>query len=199
VLVADHDAVARAIATNVRAARTARRWSLDRLAALSGLSKGVLVAIEQGRGNPSVGTLWRIAEAFGTGLGQLVEVEREPPLRVVEPEKGAVLWRGAAGGAGTLLLGGERPVVELWDWTMRPGEEHHSDPHAPGVRELLLVVAGELELRVAGQRARIAAGGAASFAGDRPHGYLAVGEQTCRFGMTVLVAEAGAAAREERG
>ncbi|GDY32962.1 XRE family transcriptional regulator [Gandjariella thermophila] len=197
---ADQDALARAIAANVRAARAARRWSLDRLAALSGLSKGVLVAIEQGRGNPSIGTLWRIAEAFGTGLAQLVEVEREPPLRVAEPGTGAVLWRGTAGGAGTLLLGGDRPVVELWHWTMRPGEEHHSDPHAPGVRELLLVVEGEIELRVAGQRARIAAGGAASFAGDRPHGYLAVGEVPCRFAMTVLAPEpAGAAAQDTPG
>lgn len=183
---ADRDAMVSAIATNVRAARTARRWSLDRLAALSGLSKGVLVTIEQGRGNPSIGTLWRLAEAFGTGLAQLVEVEREPPLRVVESGAGAVLWRGGTGGTGTLLLGGERPVVELWDWTMRPGEEQHSDPHAPGVRELLLVIDGEIELQVAGQRARIAAGGAASFAGDRPHAYRAVGEVPCRFGMTVL-------------
>jgi ribosome-binding protein aMBF1 (putative translation factor) len=39
-------AVSRAIATNVRAARSARGWSLEALAARSGLSKGALVGVE---------------------------------------------------------------------------------------------------------------------------------------------------------
>lgn len=40
------DAALAAIARNVRAARGSRGWSLDALAARSGVSKGVLVTLE---------------------------------------------------------------------------------------------------------------------------------------------------------
>ncbi|WP_253772259.1 helix-turn-helix domain-containing protein [Goodfellowiella coeruleoviolacea] len=185
--VPDQEAVTRAIAANVRAARTARRWSLDTLASRSGVSKSVLVAVEQGKGNPCIGTLWRLSDAFGTTLARLVEVVDEPPLRVVEPDEGVALWQGADGGRGVLLLGDTTPPAELWDWRLRPGEEHHSEPHAPGTRELLHLIEGAVELRVAGSVGMLRAGGAAVLAGDQPHGYVAVGDEPCRFTMTVLV------------
>ena len=80
----DRDAtseVSRAVAANLRALRAQRNWSLDRLAQRSGVSKGVLVALEAERGNPSLNTLCRLADAFAVSLTQLVESVRTPALR----------------------------------------------------------------------------------------------------------------------
>jgi quercetin dioxygenase-like cupin family protein len=68
----------------------------------------------------------------------------------------------------------------------RAGESHSSPAHAAGTRELLLVLDGQVELRV-GQHAEVlATGDSASFAGDLPHGYVNVGPQVARFALTVF-------------
>src|SRR5258708_31677479 len=77
--------------------RAERGWSLDQLASRSGVSKGVLVALEQGRSNPNLATLARIGDAFGVPVTRLVEVSDEPVVRITGPEQARVLWRSEAG------------------------------------------------------------------------------------------------------
>ena len=66
---ADLPDITTAVARTLQALRADRGWSLDQLAARSGVSKGVLVALEQGRSNPNLATLARIGDAFGVPLG----------------------------------------------------------------------------------------------------------------------------------
>lgn len=48
-----------------------------------------------------------------------------------------------AGGRGVLVAGTESPdVVELWGWTLGPGDQHESEAHSPGTKELLQVQQG---------------------------------------------------------
>src|SRR5215467_13832805 len=48
-----------AVARILQSLRAERGWSLDQLAGKSGVNKGVLVALEQGRSNPNLATLAR--------------------------------------------------------------------------------------------------------------------------------------------
>lgn len=181
------EAIGEAVARTVRALRAGHGWSLDELAGRSGVSKGVLVGLEQGRGNPNLGTLIRISDALGVPLTRLVQVEEEPPVRVFRPERHVVLWEGANGGTGTLLAGSDpRPSLELWRWELRPGEVRESDAHVPGTKEIVYVEAGTLTLGVDGRTDLLEAGTAAVFVGDRPHSYgnAAVGD--LRFVLAVL-------------
>ena len=73
--------IAGAVARTLQALRAERGWSLDQLAVRSGVSKGVLVAIEQGRSNPGLGTLARIGDAFGVPVTRLVEISDASALR----------------------------------------------------------------------------------------------------------------------
>ncbi|GCD98434.1 helix-turn-helix domain-containing protein [Embleya hyalina] len=181
-------AVSRAIAANVRAARTARGWSLEALAARGGLSKGALVGVEQGRGNPGVLTLARIADALGLPLTGLVDGAPAPLVEVLPAAGGTRLWRGEHGGHGDLLIGSDPPVsAELWRWTLAPGDAHVSAPHGAGVRELLTVLAGVLTLDVAGTRVDVPADACARFAADRPHTYRNDGTSAVRFVGVVLL------------
>lgn len=183
----DQTMIGEAVARTVRSLRAGRGWSLDHLAGRAGVSKGVLVALEQGRSNPNLGTLIRISEALGVPLTRLVQVDEEPAVRVFPPDRQVVLWRGPDGGAGVLLAGSEaRPSVELWRWELRPGEPRHSDPHSPGTREIVHVEEGVLTLTVDGRPYSVQAGSAAVFAGDRPHSYSNEGTAVCRFVLTVL-------------
>jgi transcriptional regulator with XRE-family HTH domain len=62
-----------AIGARVRRRRQVRGWTLDELATAAGVSRRMVVNVEQGAANPSVGTLLRIGNALGVGLPELVE------------------------------------------------------------------------------------------------------------------------------
>ncbi|WP_030163360.1 helix-turn-helix domain-containing protein [Spirillospora albida] len=183
----DQDAIGEAVARTVRALRAGHGWSLDELAGRAGVSKGVLVGLEQGRGNPNLGTLIRISDALGVPLTRLVQVEEEPAIRVFSPERHVVLWRGESGGTGTLLAGSDpRPSLELWDWELAPGETRESDAHVPGTKEIVYVQEGTLTLVVDGRTDAVPQGTAAVFVGDRPHSYGNTSDRTVRFVLAVL-------------
>jgi len=115
-----------AIGARVRQERQSRHWTLDQLSEAAGVSRRMIVNVEQGAANPSVGTLLRISDALGIGLPALVEAPQTKPVKVTRHGEGAVLWTGEAGGRGVLVAGTEPPdVVELWDWTLGPGRPAH--------------------------------------------------------------------------
>jgi transcriptional regulator with XRE-family HTH domain len=193
------DSVARVIGGRVKQGRNSRGWTLDQMAGRSGVSRRMLVSIEQGSANPSIATLLLISDVLGIGLPALVDMDRSPGLRVTRAGAAPVLWRGERGGRAMLVAGTDPPdVTELWDWTLGPGESHSSPAHSAGTRELLLVLDGELELSV-GQRTGVLAGGdSASFTGELPHGYVNVSSaQAARFALTVFEPGVGPGSRSE--
>lgn len=182
-----------AIGTRVRDLRQARRWTLDRLAAAAGVSRRMVVNVEQGVVNPSVGTLLRISDALGVGLPALVDQPEQTRVKVTRSGHGAALWTGAAGGRGVLVAGTEPPeVLELWDWTLGPGDHHRSEAHTTGTRELLQVLDGAITLEVAEQSIALETGDAVSFPGDVGHGYANLGDRTARFALSVFEPGVGA-------
>ena len=182
------------IGERVRAHRNARGWTLDELSERSGVSRRMLINIEHGEGNPSIATLLRLGDALGVGLPVLVDVERPRALTVTAAADAPVLWRGPSGGRALLVAGTEPPdVVELWDWTLQPGEQHDTEAHSAGTRELLLVLDGRVDLHVGDRTERLAAGDSAAFAGDVAHGYAAPADATApaRFALTVFEPNVG--------
>jgi transcriptional regulator with XRE-family HTH domain len=177
-----------AIARTLQALRADRGWSLDQLAARSSVSKGVLVALEQGRSNPNLATLARIGDAFGVPVTLLVDVGGEPAVRISRPDASRVLWRGPSGGTGTIIGATDPPwAVELWRWEVMPGETFGGDAHAPATREMVWVESGTLTLTVAGERYAVSAGQCARFAGSRPHRYDNEGDQPAHLTMVVVI------------
>ena len=136
--------LAHAIGLRVKQERVARGWTLDQLAEAAGVSRRMLVNVEQGAANPSVGTLLRLSDALGGGLPALVEPPRPATVKVTRRGEGAALWSSDAGGRGVLVAGTAPPdVVELWDWTLAPGDRHASEAHTAGTKELVQVHVAE--------------------------------------------------------
>lgn len=186
------------IGERVRARRRARSWTLDELADRSGVSRRMLVNVEQGVTNPSIATLLRLSEALAIGLPSLVAPSDDGvPIDINRAGTRPPLWRGDNGGRASLAAGVTAPdVVELWDWTLAPGDAHASEPHLAGTRELLAVIEGEVILSVGGERAALGAGDAASFRGDTVHSYRNDGPTLARFALTVF--EPAARTEEQR-
>lgn len=174
------------VARNVRSARAAAGLSLDALAARAEVSKGALVALESGRGNPNLTTLVRLADALGRSVSSLMEGDGEEAVAVVQADDVAPLWTGPAGGTARLLLTNPRPTpVEVWRWRLHPGERHDSNAHQPGVTETLTVLRGQMRLTLGETEHVVRAGETASFASDVPHAYEGAGRGPCDLIMTV--------------
>lgn len=193
-------ALALAIGARVRQERQLRGQTLDQLAEVAGVSRRMLINVEQGTTNPSVGTLLRISDALGVGLPALVEYAQPKTVKVTRQGDGAVLWHGESGGRGVLVAGTESPdVVELWDWTLNPGESHNSEAHSPGTKELLQVQQGTITVEAADQTVALDPGDAVAFAGDVAHSYANQSEEPARFSLTVFEPGVGSAHRQEAG
>ncbi|MBN8944477.1 MAG: helix-turn-helix transcriptional regulator [Rhizobiales bacterium] len=180
------------IARRVASLRKRRNLSFDEFAARCGVSKGMLVQIEQGRANPSIATLCRVAAGLHVSVAELVAPgeESRAPVRLVGPGEAARLWRGAKGGTASLLVGSDgSDMLELWHWELRPGERYEAQPHPAGTRELIHVTQGLLALEVDGTTYRIEAGGSAFACTDRPHAYGCAGPDAVRFTMAVAEPE----------
>ncbi|WP_309081329.1 XRE family transcriptional regulator [Zhihengliuella sp.] len=192
------ESLARAIGARVKTERRTRELTLDQLAAAAGVSRRMLVNVESGAVNPSVGSLLRISDALGVGLPALVEPPTSKTVKITRAGEGALLWTGEHGGRGVLVAGTEPPdVVELWDWTLSPGERHETPAHTAGTRELLQVLQGRIRLEVDGNGSELATGDAAVFPGDASHAYSNPHDEPARFTLTVFEPGVGVAGRTE--
>ena len=179
--------LASAIGVRVKQERQSRGWTLDRLAEAAGVSRRMVVSVEQGAVNPSVGTLLRLSDALGVGLPALVEPPEPKSVKVTRCGEGAALWSGESGGRGVLVAGTTPPyVVELWDWTLGPGDRHVSEAHAAGTKELVHVQEGSITVEVADRSVTLDAGDAVAFPGDVAHSYANPGTQPARFSLAVF-------------
>jgi transcriptional regulator with XRE-family HTH domain len=174
-----------ALAQAVKARRLAQGLSLDQLSARSGVSKGALVALENGDANPTFGTLVRVADALQTPISMLFDASETGPVRVFSHAFLPALWQGTHGGAARLLLTvpGVAPV-EYWVWELPRGEAYTSQPHPHGVREVITVLSGVLLLTVSDEQQAIPAGTTVLFSADHAHRYAAADER-CDFLMQV--------------
>jgi len=177
--------VAGTLAARVRGERARRRWTLDELAARSGVSRRLLVQIEHAEANPSLNTLLKLAAALGVTLADLVSgQDGARPVGVVPGRDAMTLWSTPAGSAARLVV--SHGPVELWSWTLAPGDRRASEPHRAGAVELIAVSAGAVALDVGDERVEVHAGDGAWFDATLPHAYANPGATDATFSLVVM-------------
>ncbi len=181
----NEERVAAEIASRVRAERAQRRWTLDELATRSTVSRRLLVQIEHAEANPSLATLLKLAAALGVTLTELLSQEPEArPVAVVSGQNAMTLWSTEAGSSARLLV--SHGPLELWSWTLTPGDRRTSEPHRAGSLELLTVQTGTVALDVGDHHAEIPAGDSAWFDATWPHAYANPAATAATFTLVVL-------------
>ena len=148
--------------------------SVLELARRSGVARNTITALERGDGNPTLDTLYALADALGVPLAALLE--RAPASVVVRAGEG-VHVEGAALDA-HLIDRFERPGVfgELYAIRFHVGEVRSAPPHPFGVEERLHVHAGRVRVGPADAVVELGPGDYASYSGSVPHVYEALEE-----------------------
>lgn len=138
--------------------RLARGLSLSQLAAAAGIAKSNLSRLEQGNGNPTLDTIWRLAVQLNVPFGTLVA-----PITVPLGEDGVQVR--------LIDQGKDSPQVDAYWMRCAPHTTRHAEAHTPGARESLTLISGRLEAGPQGATRALAAGDTFTFAADRPHLY----------------------------
>ena len=176
---------AQALARSLKRRRLERALSLSELARRSGVSKATLSALERGIGNPSVDTVWALAQALSIPFGDLfedaeedvIEVRRLDDAQVVTEEEG---FRGRR-----LLTRHRRGALELYVLDIERGTRREAAAHSPGVIEHVIVIDGTAEVGPERRARRSSqAGDCMTFAADLPHIYRAVDGGTRLLSLT---------------
>jgi transcriptional regulator with XRE-family HTH domain len=154
------------IGPRLRAARLSRGMSLASLAAGAGLTKGFLSQVERDLVSPSVGSLLRVCEALGVGVGELFEPASGPLVRAAD--RPPIAFGGDGVDEFQLTPAGERRLQVIQS-DIAPGGGSGDDAYGLGSEaEFVHVLAGTLDIEVEGEAYRLAAGDSLTFDAGRP-------------------------------
>lgn len=159
------------IRDRVKQMRTAKGWTLEELAAASGVSRSMLSQIERGLANPTLGVAWRIARSFGLKLAELVDApENIPHIDVVRAKDPHSLFRNDVHcRIRTLSPLQLEKDVEFYEVLLNIGGVLDSAAHFAGTREFLTVEQGVIRLTSGGETCELSQGDSAHYPADVPH------------------------------
>ena len=165
------DPVQASLCSRVRQLRQKKGWTLEELAAASGVSRSMLSEIERGNANPTLAVAFRIAQAFSMSLGELVETPAASfQVDVIRAQDRAFHYRSDNDcSIRTLSPLHLEKAVEFYQIVLRPGGALVSSAHFEGARELLTLHSGAVRVTSGGDSALLRKGDSAHYRADVPH------------------------------
>ncbi len=158
------------IGSRLRAARKAHGYTLDQLAAASGLTKGFLSRVERDETSPSVASLLALCEVMSIDIGSLFSA---PEIALVRRADAPAINLGGTGVAEQLMTPRGQSRLQLVRSTVEPGGSGGSDLYTINCEvEVVCVLKGAIELVFSDRRQRISAGDALTFSGGEPHTWV---------------------------
>jgi transcriptional regulator with XRE-family HTH domain len=171
------DAINEHLGRRVKKLRGDRGWSLDGMAAASGVSRSMLSEIEREKANPTLAVTFRIAQAFGMTLAELVETPgTAPSIQVVRGDDRSQVFRAdKQHQIRTLSPLTLEKDVEFYEVRLKPGGALRSQPHFEGTREFLTVEKGKVRVESAEENVELEAEDSATYRADVPHAIVNLG------------------------
>ena len=174
------DAINPHLCRRLKQLRAERNWSLDALSKACGVSRSMISQIERNQTNPTLAVMFRIAQAFGMSLGQLVEApEVTSAVNVIRATDRAFHFRSDKDcQIRTLSPLHLEKDVEFYQVTLQPGGALRSAAHFEGTREFVTVEKGNVRVESASDAETLNPGDSASYRADVPHALVNCGRST---------------------
>ncbi len=155
---------------NLRRRRIRRGLSLERLSKASGVSRAMLGQIELGRSSPTVGVLWKIAQALDLPITALMSAPDSPATIVLPEAEAKLLVSGDKGFSSRALFPARaRNRTGFYEVRLGPGTNERVEALPHGAVGNLVVLRGRLEITLRGQTYRLEKGDAFFYEADVPH------------------------------
>jgi transcriptional regulator with XRE-family HTH domain len=160
------------LSRNLRRLRSRRGLTLAALAEQSGIAKATLSNLERGIGNPTLETLFSLAEGLGFPLGDLLADNDEIRPTLVRRDETTTISGDAVDLRLFARFTGGTTVSEIYDFSARKGKAQTSNGH-PGI-EHICVKAGTLRTGSPTSPVELHAGDYVSFSAQGQHFYEAI-------------------------
>ena len=134
------------IAINLKELRTERNLTLGQLSKISGISKAMLSDIEKGSSNPTINTIWKIANGLNVPYTRLMDgIEKEA---TVVRKCDSVMQTGESEHYRVYCYFGSNPVrnFELFYVELDPKSSNESIGHSEKTQEYIYIIRGVLLL-----------------------------------------------------
>lgn len=177
------------IARNLREKREQRKLSLEQLARNSGVSRSMLAQIERGEANPSISTVWKIANGLKVSFTSLMQ-RSEREVRLIAASDMEPLHEADGRLRNWPMFPFEEKTrFEIFRMELDKGAELLSEPHPPGTSESIVVFSGVLRIQVGKAVHTVCEGDAIRFMADQPHAYFNEGNTMVALSMVLHYAE----------
>ncbi|ALP35371.1 DNA-binding protein [Paenibacillus sp. IHB B 3084] len=175
------------IGSNLAHIRKIRGLSLDKVAELTGVSKGMLAQIEKGKSNPTVTTLWKIANglhvSFSTFLKedspQITKISREDLHPVIDEDGNYFVY--------PIFPYHSEKKFEVFTVSLKPGFTHQAEKHLG--EESILMIRGEMYFEMQEQQHKLSAGDAVQFQVTDLHTYRNESDEDADFYVLIYYAD----------
>jgi transcriptional regulator with XRE-family HTH domain len=173
----------------VQRLRKAYNLSLSELSEQSGVAKSIISQIERNETNPTLATIWRLAQALDVSIERVLRENDDSPFiekisRVVTP-----ILVSDDGKCRLAIIGWIKTVewLQWYDFAADPGGVLESDAHQRGAVECLTVMEGELKVEIGGEVELLQAGETLRYRVDRPHLIRNSGDRPARAVMICIL------------
>lgn len=172
-------------ADNLKRLREEKKLSLDNVAKLSGISKSMLGQIERGEVNPTISTVWKIANGLKISFTTLLS-RPEADMEIVFKNDIQPLTEGDGRSRNypVFSFNGTRRF-EMYMLEIDNGGQLSAEAHPQGTQEFIMVFSGEITVEVHGEQYIVANGNSIRFKSDQPHRYQNTGTEQAKLSMVI--------------
>ncbi|MBB6309670.1 helix-turn-helix domain-containing protein [Xanthobacter tagetidis] len=151
--------------------RKAYNLSLSDLAEQSGVAKSIISQIERNETNPTLATVWRLSQALDMSVERVLASSDDAPFLEKLSRADTPILVSEDGLCRLSIIGWIKTVewLQYYDFSAAPGGELDSEGHQRGSVECLSVLAGTLEVEVAGEVETVKQGETLRYRCDRRH------------------------------
>jgi transcriptional regulator with XRE-family HTH domain len=159
------------IASNLKRLRSDRKLSLSGLSALSGVSKVMIGQIERGQSNPTINTIWKIANGLKVPYTSLID---EPASKTMLVKKANTITQRSEDGNFRIFCSfstEKNRNFELFTAELDSKSSYTSNSHGDNEKEYILVFDGELTLKTDNKEYVLNSGDSIFFDASKEHIY----------------------------
>ncbi|MBN2456049.1 MAG: helix-turn-helix transcriptional regulator [Sedimentisphaerales bacterium] len=170
----------RNIGARLRAVRAAKNLTLEQLSNIAGVSKSMISQIEQGKANPTVALMLKMADALEMEIGSLLDQgPRKNILYVLygDDKHYTLVNKSERFEIRTLSPLDREKDIEFYLIKLGVGGEHVSQPHFVGAEEFLYVVSGKLLITSADEETELSSADSVYYKADVIHSMKNVGDK----------------------